>query len=235
MGYKCRFILSDIEGTTSSISFVNDELFPYFRKNIDQVTLFAHLPQVKNAFNEIIAISQQEEGTILTTSEDVKQKLLQWSLADKKYTPLKMLQGLIWEKGYKLGELKGHMYDDVAPSFEKWKLNGIDLGIYSSGSVAAQELIFKYASCGDMTKWISHYFDTRIGGKRESRSYEQIVNVLGIIPGEIVFLSDIEEELSAANQAGLKTIHLLRNDNDKRSSSYFARDFLEVDKLLHQI
>jgi enolase-phosphatase E1 len=235
MGYKCKHILSDIEGTTSSVSYVYDVLFPYFRNHLSEITQFSHLSEVKYAFSQVISICQKEDGVVLTTSEEVIQKLLQWSLEDKKITPLKAIQGLIWDKGYQLGELKGHVYEDVAPNFEKWVLNGLKISIYSSGSVTAQKLIFKYGITGDLTKWISQYFDTNIGGKRNSTSYVAISSRLGIRPEEILFLSDIKEELDAAEEAGLKTIHVLREEGIESSSIYRAKNFNEVDSLLRQI
>lgn len=235
MGYRCRFILCDIEGTTSSVSYVYNVLFPYFRNHLNEITQFAHLIEVKEAFNQVISICQKEEGIVLTTSEDVLQKLLQWSLSDRKLTPLKTLQGLIWDKGYRLGELKGHVYEDVLPNFEKWKLNHLNIGIYSSGSVTAQKLIFKYSNAGDLTKFLSHYFDTNIGMKKDFNSYCLIAKKLLLNPEEILFLSDIQEELDAANLAGFKTIHILREDGMTSNSIYRAKNFDEVNSLLYQI
>jgi enolase-phosphatase E1 len=235
MSFRCRFVLSDIEGTTSSVSYVYDILFPYFRNHIGEITQFAHLSEVKEAFAQVINLCQQEEGVVLTTSEEVIQKLLQWSREDRKITPLKTLQGIIWDKGYQLGELKGHVYDDVAFNLEKWVLNGLNVGIYSSGSVNAQKLIFKYSVAGDLTKWLSHYFDTNIGQKRSEESYLKIASRIGLDPSDIVFLSDIQEEIDAASAAGLKTIHVLREPEMSSNSIYRAKDFNEVNNLLHQI
>jgi len=235
MSFRCRFVLSDIEGTTSSVSYVYDILFPYFRNHIGEITQFAHLSEVKEAFAQVINLCQQEEGVVLTTSEEVIQKLLQWSREDRKITPLKTLQGIIWDKGYQLSELKGHVYDDVAFNLEKWVLNGLNVGIYSSGSVNAQKLIFKYSVAGDLTKWLSHYFDTNIGQKRSEESYLKIASRIGHDPSDIVFLSDIQEEIDAASAAGLKTIHVLREPEMSSNSIYRAKDFNEVNNLLHQI
>jgi len=235
MSFRCRFVLSDIEGTTSSVSYVYDVLFPYFRNHIGEITQFAHLSEVKEAFSQVINLCQQEEGVVLTTSEEVIQKLLQWSREDRKLTPLKTLQGIIWDKGYQLGELKGHVYDDVVSNLEKWVLNGLNVGIYSSGSVNAQKLIFKYSIAGDLTKWLSHYFDTNIGSKRSEESYLKIASRIGLDPCEIVFLSDIQEEIDSASAAGLKTIHVLREQGMSSTALYKAKDFNEVNNLLHQI
>ncbi len=235
MSFRCRFVLSDIEGTTSSVSYVYDVLFPYFRNHIGEITQFAHLSEVKEAFSQVINLCQQEEGVVLTTSEEVIQKLLQWSREDRKLTPLKTLQGIIWDKGYQLGELKGHVYDDVVSNLEKWVLNGLNVGIYSSGSVNAQKLIFKYSVAGDLTKWLSHYFDTNIGPKRSEESYLKIASRIGLDPCDIVFLSDIQEEIDSASAAGLKTIHVLREQGMSSTALYKAKDFNEVNNLLHQI
>lgn len=207
-----RFILTDIEGTTTSVSFVYEILFPYFRNNIEKLKeLTAHI-DVKEAFDQTIQLAEKE-GIIISNNDQIIQQLLTWSLADKKITPLKTLQGILWEEGYKSGEIKGHVYSDVAPNLVKWKSNGIQLGVFSSGSVAAQKLIFGYSENGDLTPNFSAYFDTKTGGKREVETYTKISNELKIKPENILFLSDIREELEAADEAGFQTIQLVREGN----------------------
>ena len=209
-----RFVLTDIEGTTTSISFVYDKLFPYFRSNIAKLKDLTHLDEVKNAFSEVIAIAKQEGKTISTTDEIIQQ-LEEWSLADKKITPLKTVQGVLWKEAYLSGEILGHVYEDVAPALEKWKLNGIDLGVFSSGSIAAQKLIFGYSESGDLTPYFSAYFDTTTGGKREVETYNKIAKELQISAEQILFLSDIKEELEAAKESGFQTIQLVRTGTEK--------------------
>lgn len=223
------FILTDIEGTTTSVSFVYDILFPYFRNNIQKLTDLQHLPEVKTAFEQTIELAEKE-GKQLTTTENIIQQLLDWSLADKKITPLKTVQGILWEEGYTSGEIKGHVYPDVAPNLAKWKKKGLQLGVFSSGSVAAQKLIFGYSQNGDLTPHFSSYFDTNTGGKRETETYQKISKNLKINPENILFLSDIKEELIAADEAGFQTIQLVREGNMadwKKTASSFDEVLFE--------
>lgn len=205
-----QFILTDIEGTTSSISFVADELFPYFREHIRELLKMKNHPAVAEAFAETVSLAEAEDGLMLSTDEDILKTLHRWSVDDRKITPLKTLQGILWEIGYKNGSLKGHVYPDVAPKLAQWKASGIQLGVFSSGSVAAQKLIFGYSVAGDLTPYFSAYFDTKTGGKRETRTYEIIASQLEVPAAEILFLSDVKEELEAAREAGFQTIQLVR-------------------------
>ncbi len=207
---KTKFILTDIEGTTTSVSFVYEILFPYFRNNIQQLKDLQQLPEVHEAFEQTIELAKELEGIQLIETDEIINKLLEWSLADKKITPLKTLQGILWENGYKSGEIKGHVYSDVKENLEKWKDNGIQLGVFSSGSVAAQKLIFGYSEVGDLTPNFSNYFDTKTGGKREVETYSKISEEISIPPTEILFLSDIREELEAAKECGYQTVQLVR-------------------------
>lgn len=205
-----QFILTDIEGTTSSISFVADELFPYFREHIRELLEMKDHPAVAEAFAETVSLAETEDGLMLSTDEDILKTLYRWSMEDRKITPLKTLQGILWEIGYKNGSLKGHVYSDVAPKLGHWKASGIQLGVFSSGSVAAQKLIFGYSVAGDLTPYFSAYFDTKTGGKREMETYKVIASQLNIPAAEILFLSDVKEELKAADEAGFQTIQLVR-------------------------
>jgi enolase-phosphatase E1 len=136
--------------------------------------------------------------------------LIRWSNEDKKITPLKDLQGILWKEAYESGLIQGHVYEDVAPALKTWTASGIKLGVFSSGSIAAQKLIFGYSESGDLTPYFSAYFDTISGGKREVETYIKISNELKIPPNDILFLSDIVEELEAAQQAGFQTTQLVR-------------------------
>ena len=185
-----QYVLTDIEGTTTSISFVYDVLFPYFRKEIPKI------------------ISMQEDPEIITIIEDTKSIA---KIMDKKeLTSLKTLQGILWKNGYVSGELKGNVFPDVAPALKKWKSEGCKIGVFSSGSVAAQKLIFGYSESGDLTPLFSHYFDTNTGGKRDVETYKKIASLIEIQPKQILFLSDIVEELEAAKKADYQTIQLVR-------------------------
>lgn len=187
-----KAILLDIEGTTSSISFVADALFPYARK---------HLAAFVEANPEVSApILAQVPG------DDPVATLLQWIDEDRKETPLKTLQGLIWAQGYADGELKGHVYADTPEALRRWTEAGLSVNIYSSGSIAAQKLIFGHSIAGDLTPFLSRYFDTTTGPKRDSDSYTKIVDALDLAPSELLFVSDMVPEVDAAREAGLQAL-----------------------------
>jgi enolase-phosphatase E1 len=207
-----KYILTDIEGTTSSISFVADELFPYFRKNIHVLKSLKDNETVKQAYEETILLSQELENKTISSDDEIIDTLYRWSMEDKKYTPLKAVQGILWENGYKSGELKGHVYPEVKDQLEKWSKQNIQLGVFSSGSIAAQKLIFGYSVSGDLTPYFSNYFDTKTGTKRDVQTYSKIAEILSLNPTEILFLSDIYEELEAADLAGFQTIQLVREE-----------------------
>lgn len=207
---KPKYILTDIEGTTTSVSFVYEVLFPYFRNNIDKLVELKLNPDVFEAFEQTIELAKELEGKEIKETSEILETLLKWSLEDKKITPLKTLQGILWKDAYLSGEIKGHVYPDVPLALENWKEQNIQLGVFSSGSVNAQKLIFGYSEFGDLTPFFSHYFDTKTGGKRETETYKTIAAKLGIKANEILFLSDIVEELEAAKHAGLQTTQLVR-------------------------
>jgi enolase-phosphatase E1 len=200
-------ILTDIEGTTSSLSFVKDVLFPYSRARMAEfVRANADKPDVRAQLDEVRRLA----GGNLDIEQTIVQ-LLRWIDEDKKVTPLKALQGMIWEAGYRRGDFKGHVYDDAVRNLKKWKAAGLRLYVFSSGSVFAQKLIFGFSEAGDLTPLFSGYFDTTIGSKREAEAYKKIAGEIGSAPGEILFLSDIKEELDAARGAGMQTIHVVRD------------------------
>ena len=207
-----KFILTDIEGTTTSVSFVYEVLFPYFRENIHKTLELKELKSVQEVFSQTIQWVRDTENRTISTPSEIIEVLNQWSQEDKKITPLKTLQGILWEEAYTSGTIQGHVYDDVAPALKRWKEKGIQLGVFSSGSIAAQKLIFGYSVAGDLTPYFSAYFDTSTGGKREAATYQLIAEKLGILASEILFLSDITEELQAAASAGLQTIQLVRDE-----------------------
>ena len=203
----------DIEGTTSSISFVKDVLFPYFLSNIDDINKLSNIKEVKYAFGQVLRIVKRDENRDITTSEEVILQLKKWCGQDLKITPLKTLQGILWQKGYQNGELLGHVYDDVPEMLENWNLLGKKMGIFSSGSVNAQKLLFSHSVKGNLSTYFSNYFDTNIGSKRDSDTYSLITKKLALPQNRILFLSDVIEELAAADMAGMKTIQITREGN----------------------
>lgn len=202
-----RAIVTDIEGTTSSISFVKDVLFPYARKRLPAfVETHGDTPEVQHWLHE----AAKEAGIVEAPRQDVIELLLRWIDEDRKSTALKALQGMIWKEGYESGDFKAHMYPEVSAQLHAWRADGLHLYVYSSGSVPAQKLFFRHSEAGDLTPLFSGYFDTETGPKRERESYEKIADAIGEQPGHILFLSDIVEELDAAKTAGLHTAWLLR-------------------------
>jgi enolase-phosphatase E1 len=205
-----KYILTDIEGTTTSVKFVYDVLFPYFREHIGELRQLTNEPEVQKAFRQTVELAASLENKKLNSVDDIINTLYRWSEEDRKITPLKTVQGILWEKGYESGEIKGHVYEDVESSLLKWQQEGVQMGVFSSGSVAAQKLIFGYSEAGNLTSFFSHYFDTTTGGKREVETYPKIAETIGLSANEILFLSDIKEELVAADAAGFQTVQLVR-------------------------
>jgi enolase-phosphatase E1 len=215
-------ILTDIEGTTTSVSFVYDVLFPYAKEHLrNYLLLHATEPSVAQIIDEVATIAEISNPNL----EDVANTLLTWMEQDKKMTPLKTLQGMLWKEGYAQGDFQGHVYEDAFEQLQAWKEEGLCLYVYSSGSVAAQKLLFSHSTYGDMTPFFSGYFDTRIGGKREVQSYRNIANELKLVPETILFLSDIEEELDAAKEAGMQTVLIARDKMPTTSRHPVAPDF----------
>lgn len=206
-----KLFLFDIEGTTTNISFVHKVLFPYSKEKMAQFLYDnSQNKEVLAACDEVKKTALEEEGQTLASLDDLSNKLLSWIENDRKHGALKTLQGLIWDYGYKNGDFQGHLYEDVKPFFEKLKRLGHTIGIYSSGSVHAQKLIFGYSTAGDLTPFISYYFDTKVGAKREVASYENILNETNFNKENVIFFSDIPQELAAAQAAGIRPVQLLR-------------------------
>jgi len=220
-------VVVDIEGTISSISFVKDVLFPYSEAHMEEfIKKNINNPEVQEVLNQI----NKEVGKNLSLDEAINQ-LKEWIKEDKKITPLKTIQGLIWEEGYKSGELKSDLYEDAYKKLKEWKEKGIDIYVYSSGSVKAQKLFFSHTQYGDVNYLFSGYFDTNIGSKKESKSYKEIAKQINEIPENILFLSDIEEELDAAKEAGFQTIKVARYGNNE-SKHKVITNFEELGDLL---
>lgn len=223
-----QYILTDIEGTTTSVRYVYDVLFPYF---VEQVTDFASTyrddPALAANMTSIQQTVNEEEHRWLTEEETVQQ-MIAWTKSDRKHTALKNIQGMVWKKGYEQQLLKSHVYDDVPPAFANWQQQGISVGIYSSGSVLAQQLLFRHSLQGDLSPFIRHYFDTGIGHKRDTSSYLHIQQQINIPAPEILFLSDTEAELDAAAAAGFATRQITRNGSVPGVLHPIATDFSAI-------
>jgi len=195
-----RAILTDIEGTTSSIAFVAETLFPYARARLPAFVA-AHPDEVAPILAEVAAM---EPGDPVAT-------LIRWIDEDRKATPLKALQGMIWADGYRERAFTGHIYPDAVATLRRWHEAGIALYVFSSGSVPAQKLLFGHSNAGDLTPLFSGYFDTTTGPKREAASYRAIVDAIRLPASEILFLSDTPEEIAAAREAGLSALQIDRD------------------------
>lgn len=202
-----RAILTDIEGTTSSISFVKDVLFPYARERLPAfIVTHADTPEIQHWLHE----AAREAELVSATEQEMIELLINWIDTDRKSTALKALQGMIWADGYRDTDFKAHIYDDAARRLREWHALGTPLYVYSSGSIPAQKLLFAHTEAGDLSSVFSGFFDTETGHKRERASYQRIAEAIGLPASEILFLSDIAEELDAARAAGMKTTLLAR-------------------------
>ena len=215
-------VVADIEGTTSSVAFVKEVLFPYARRCLPAY--------VRDHLAELGAIAAQTEALCkqsLPSAQQLSEILLQWMEEDRKITPLNALQGKIWRAGYECGELEGHVYEDAVRALRKWRASGLEIHIYSSGSIEAQKLLFAHTQYADLTPLLSGYFDTTTESKLESSAYEKIARSLGLPASAIVFLSDDAGEIRAASAAGLHTVRLGRHDA--------CGDALNVARSFHEI
>jgi enolase-phosphatase E1 len=218
-----RAVLTDIEGTTTSLAFVKEELFPYARRHLPEYVR-THAAEIADIAAEINAAAGANG---LSTAETID-ILLRWMDEDRKLTPLKRLQGMIWRSGYESGRLRGHVYQDAVQALRKWDAGGMKLYVYSSGSVEAQRLLFSHTSHGDLTPLFSGYFDTTIGSKLETRSYQDIAHSLSLAAREFVFLSDHPGETQAAAAAGMRTV-LMAREQGSGSAGLTARSFDDID------
>jgi enolase-phosphatase E1 len=210
MQFRAKAALIDIEGTVGSIAFVRDVLFPYASERMDEYVM-SHRdePAIRDVLDQTAAESgapRENEPALLAALHD-------WSSRDIKATPLKALQGMIWVDGYKSSGLRGHLYPDAIDALRRFHDGGVSLYIYSSGSVAAQKLLFGNSIAGDLLPLFAGFFDTTIGGKREAQSYERILDDIGVAPNEAIFFSDNEAELDAAEEAGIQTVQLARPED----------------------
>jgi enolase-phosphatase E1 len=211
-----RGILLDVEGTTSSISFVHEVLFSHARSRVgDFLAARRHDAAVREAAAGVAAAAglpsadlddAADRGRVAMAAIDLMNR-------DVKSTPLKALQGMIWRGGYESGELVAHVFDDVPPALAQWADSGLDVRIYSSGSVEAQRLFFGHTAHGSLLPHLRGHYDTTTGPKRETASYAAIAADMGLEPRRILFVSDVGEELDAARRAGMATALAIRPGN----------------------
>jgi len=225
-----RGVLLDVEGTTSSVSFVYEVLFPYARRELaDFLRRRWNEPATARACAMIA-----RDGGVEMTRERVEAEAIRLMDADVKATGLKELQGPIWQEGYAAGRLTSHVYPDVPPALRRWAAAGLDLRIFSSGSVAAQKVFFAHTEAGDLLGLFRGHYDTTTGPKREAESYRRIAADMQMSPWAILFLSDVGQELDAAAAAGMRTALVVRPGNAPAAASGHpaVTDFGQVDPLL---
>jgi len=220
-----RGILLDIEGTTTPISFVHDVLFSYARTHVRDY-LKKHLNEADvRADISLLDADYQGQNFRANDLDAVAAHVNELIDLDSKSTGLKSLQGKIWHEGYSDGSLRAQVFPDVAPALARWRVAGLSVSIFSSGSVLAQQLLFAHTEAGDLRPFISNYFDTGVGKKGEAESYRRIAEAIGLQPGEILFISDVVSELAAARETGMKTVLSLRPGNQPQTS---AADYQQI-------
>ncbi len=219
-------VLLDIEGTTCPVPFVSRVLFPYARERLDGFLRDGAdepaLAPLIQAIDAAMAATSNDSTQDETVSHHRRVQFLQGLIdQDRKLPALKELQGLIWDQGYASGELRCPLFDDVAPALRAWRRAGLELAVYSSGSVKAQKLLYRHSNAGDLSPLFSHWFDTTTGAKGDTASYRAIAPAMGLEPAAILFVSDVRAELEAARNAGMATRFSQRQDNPEQDPGPF--------------
>lgn len=208
-----KLILLDIEGTVSPLAFVHDVMFPYARGRA-VAWLGRHW-----GHEAIASLARDAGATSFAHADEAAAAMHRLMDADAKVAGLKQIQGLIWEEGFRNGDLRSTLFDDVTPALHRWSARGIEVRIYSSGSIHAQRLFFQHTTEGDLTPLFSGYYDTTMGPKKDAASYAAITADCGLAAGQVLFISDVLEELHAAQSAGMKTALALRPGNRPQPES----------------
>jgi enolase-phosphatase E1 len=227
-----RGILLDIEGTTTPIAFVHDVLFPYARDHVREFLLVNGDKEEVQADIALLHNEHAEDAGKDRNPPPLVADYVEWLIAaDRKSTGLKSLQGKIWRQGYQDGTLKSQVFADVAPAFERWHARGLSINIFSSGSVLAQKLLFAHTDAGDLTQFIDDYFDTNVGKKGEAESYRRIAEKIKLPAAEILFVSDVIDELNAAHEAGMKVLLSIREGNAPQDNLHQYPEILSFDHI----
>jgi len=217
---QTRAILLDIEGTTTPISFVHDVLFPYSRLHLE--SFLAQHAASADVISDLARLREEhaEDVTAKNSPPPLIEPYVYWLIEqDRKSPTLKSLQGKIWQQGYDDGSLRSLVFADVRPAMQRWRSKNLNVSIFSSGSVLAQKLLFAHTDAGDLTKFISNYFDTGVGKKTHAESYQRIAAALSLVANQILFISDVLDELDAAAEAGMETSLCIRPGNPIQPSS----------------
>ncbi len=202
-----KAIVTDVEGTTSDIDFVRKCLFPYARERMPE---FIKTHGLDDELRKLLAMVVAETDLQAGDWEGIAERLQHWIDEDLKHTALKAIQGMIWREGFEQDVFRSHVYPDAVHHLRRWHADGIALYVYSSGSIAAQQLYFRHSAAGDLSDLFSGHYDTTSGGKRIAESYRKIAADIGHAPAGLLFLSDIEAELDAAKEADWQTVQVVR-------------------------
>ncbi|MFO0923464.1 MAG: acireductone synthase [Pirellulales bacterium] len=230
-------VLLDIEGTTSSIAFVYDIMFAYIREHLDA---FLRDKIDSPELDAVIALMREDlqdaswcSPSIPTADRIalVASQVRQWMDEDRKLTGLKKLQGMIWKGGFETGQMRAHVFPDVLPNLLRWKDLGLEIRIYSSGSIQAQKLFFGHSESGNLLPYFISHYDTTIGNKRESASYQRIAADIGTEPNRVLFVSDVAAELDAAREAGMQAVACCRVGNAPLPSDYTGSQITSFDQI----
>lgn len=226
---RADVILLDIEGTTTPIDYVFGVLFPFAKKRVESFLqtydrengVQADLERLRQEYAADVARGLTVPEWVDNSATAAVPYIHYLIEADRKSTGLKSLQGKIWESGYRNGTLRSQLFPDVKPAFERWTREGKRLYIFSSGSIQAQQLLFQYSEAGDLTQFLSGYFDTETGSKKEAESYRKITQSIDVLPNQILFISDVTAELKAAKVVGMQTLFSLRSGNRTSDAEEF--------------
>ncbi len=230
-----QVILLDIEGTTTPVDYVLEVLFPFAQTHLESFlqahprdqAVEADIKRLRQDYEADVALGlsvpEWKDNSMIAAVAYIKHLIT----IDRKSTGLKSLQGKIWEQGYQDGTLRSQVFGDVKRAFVRWRSAGKQLFIFSSGSVQAQQLLFRYTDVGDLTGFLCGYFDTKTGSKKEIDSYHKIAQAIGVSSSNVLFISDVTAELRAAKAAGMETLFSLRPKNHSSDSEGFpvCQDF----------
>ncbi|MBM7074311.1 acireductone synthase [Shewanella sp. 202IG2-18] len=220
-----RAIVVDTAGTTTDLSFIEDVLFPYSSDKLaDFLTVNQDNVLVDNCISDVKEMALEPDADL----DRVVGILKHWISEDRKATPLKTLQGLIWKQGYAENAFTGHIYPDFIDAISQYKQHGIRIYSFSSGSVDAQKLLFSHSDGGDLTPLFSGHFDTRTGNKTYKQAYLNILNTISLSPKQVLFVSDRLEELKAADNAGLNVIYMKRLSEQTEANYKTIESFSEL-------
>ena len=227
---SAQLVLLDIEGTIGAQSFVKEVLFPYASAHLrDFVQHHADSAEVQQVLADTVNLARQLAAPAQRDAPiDPVQELLHWIAEDRKASPLKKLQGLIWLRGFESGAFQGHLYADAIVALQRWHAAGLSLAIYSSGSVASQHLYFGHSVAGNLLPLFSGHFDTDVGAKSDPQAYARIAALTHTAAADILFLSDAPAELEAAQNAGLQVVHVVRETTPPAPRFVSVTDFSQL-------